>query len=44
MDSGRTGGTGVLDPAGALEAQLRRGLKHQRSGKILGREAGVEMA
>jgi hypothetical protein len=44
MHGGRTGGAGVLDPAGALEAQIRRGLKDQRGGKILGREAGVEMA
>ena len=44
MHGGRTGGAGVLDPAGAFEAQIRRGLEDQRGGKILGREAGVEMA
>jgi hypothetical protein len=43
MDRGGTGRAGVLDPRGALEAQVRRGLQHQRSGKILLREPGVEM-
>ena len=44
MHGGRTGGAGVLDPRRALEAQIGRGLQHQRSGKILRREAGIEMA
>ena len=44
MHRGRTGGAGVLDPGRRLEAQLRVGLQHQRGGKILRREAGVEMA
>ena len=30
--------------SGALEAQFGRGLQHQRGGKVLRREAGVEMA
>src|SRR5262249_5881771 len=41
---GRAGGASVLDPARALEAQIGRSLQHQRGGKILRREAGVEMA
>src|SRR5712691_8033964 len=41
---GRAGGAGILDPARALEAQIGRSLQHQRGGKILRREAGVEMA
>ena len=43
MHGGRTGGAGVLDPGRALEAQIGRGLQHQRGGKILCRKAGVEM-
>ena len=34
---------GVLDAGGRLEAQGRIGLQHQRGGKILRREAGIEM-
>ena len=44
MHGGGTGGAGVLDPRGAFEAQIGRGLQHQRSGEILRREAGIEMA
>ena len=44
MHRGRTRGAGILDPARALEAQIGRGLKHQRGGEILRREPGVEMA
>src|SRR5205085_2692756 len=44
MHGGRSGRAGVLDPGRALEAQVGGGLQHQRGGKILGREAGVEMA
>ena len=44
MHGGRAGGAGILDPGGALEAQIGRGLQHQRGGEILRREAGVEMA
>jgi hypothetical protein len=43
MHGGRAGGTGVLHPAGAFEAQVRRRLKHQCGGKVLGRKAGIEM-
>ena len=43
MDRGRTGRAGILDPGGRLEAQVGRGLQHQRGGEILGREAGIEM-
>src|SRR5258706_14057138 len=43
MDGGRPGGTSVLYPARAFEAQIRGGLKHQRGSKILGRETGIEM-
>jgi len=43
VHGGGTGGAGVLDPARALEAQVGRGLQHQRGGEILGREARVEM-
>ena len=43
MHRRRSGGAGVLDPRRRLEAQLRIGLQHQRGGKILRREAGVEM-
>ena len=39
-----TGGAGVLHPQRALEAQVRRGLQHQRGGEILRREARVEVA
>jgi hypothetical protein len=35
MHGGRAGGTRVLDPARALEAQVCRGLENQRCGKIL---------
>ena len=44
MHGGGPGGAGILDARGALEAQVRRGLEHQRSGKILRREAGIEVA
>ena len=44
MHGGRAGGAGILDPGRALEAQIGRGLQHQRGGEILRREAGVEMA
>ena len=44
MHGGGTGGAGVLDPRRGLEAQVGRGLQHQRSGKILRREAGIEVA
>ena len=43
MHGRRSGGAGILDPRRRLEAQLRIGLQHQRGGKILRREAGVEM-
>ena len=43
MHRGRSRGAGVLHPRRRLEAQLRIGLQHQRGGKILRREAGVEM-
>ena len=43
MHGGGTGGAGILDAGGALEAQIGRGLQHQRSGKILRREAGIEV-
>jgi hypothetical protein len=39
----RSGRAGVFDPRRRLEAQLRIGLQHQRCGKILRREAGVEV-
>ena len=41
---GRAGGAGILDPGRSLEAQIGRGLQHQRRGEILRREARVEMA
>ena len=44
MHRRRAGGAGVLHPRRALEAQVGRGLQHQRGGEILRREAGVEMA
>jgi hypothetical protein len=44
MHRGRAGGAGVLDPARALEAQVGRGLEHQRGSEILRRKPGVEMA
>ena len=43
MHRRRTGGAGVFDPRGRLEAQFGVGLQHQRGRKILRREAGVEM-
>ena len=43
MDRRRTGRAGVLHPRCALEAQVGRGLENQRGGKILLREAGVEV-
>ncbi len=43
MHRGGTGGAGVLHPCRRLEAQRGISLQHQRSGKILRREAGVEM-
>jgi hypothetical protein len=43
LPDGRTGGAGVLDPRGRLEAQFRVCLQHQRCRKILRRETGVEM-
>ncbi len=43
MHRGRAGGAGILDAGRALEAQIGRGLQHQRGGEILRREAGVEM-
>src|SRR5271155_5983126 len=43
MHGGGTGRTCVLDPRGALEAQIGRSLQHQRGGEILRREAGVEV-
>src|SRR5207248_9271163 len=39
----RTGGAGIFNPRGRLEAQFGVGLQHQRGRKILRREAGVEM-
>ena len=44
MHRGGTGGAGVLDPGRALEAQVGRGLQHQRGGEILRRKAGIEVA
>ena len=44
VHGGRTGRAGVLHPQRALEAQIRRGLQHQRGGEILRREARVEVA
>ena len=44
MHRGRTGRTRILDPGRAFEAQIGRGLQHQRSGEILRREAGIEVA
>ena len=38
MHGGRAGRAGVLDPRRALEAQIGRGLQHQRGGEILRRE------
>ena len=43
MDGRRAGRAGILDPGCAPEAQIGRGLQHQRGGKILRREAGVEV-
>jgi hypothetical protein len=43
VDRGRAGGAGILHPGRPLEAQVRRGLQDQRSGKVLGREPGIEM-
>ena len=43
MDRRRTGRAGILDPRRALEAQIGRGLQNQRGGKILLREACVEV-
>src|SRR5262249_37511380 len=37
-------GAGILDPGRAFKAQIGRGLQHQRGGKVLRGEAGVEMA
>jgi hypothetical protein len=42
MHGGRAGGAGVLDPARALEAQVRRGLEHQRCGKILAEKPALK--
>jgi hypothetical protein len=39
----RTGGAGVFDARGRLEAQFGVCLQHQRGREILRREAGVEM-
>ena len=44
MHGGRARRAGILDPRRALEAQIGRGLQHQRRGEILRGEAGVEMA
>src|SRR5665213_2146721 len=43
MHGGGAGGAGVFHPGRALEAQIGRGLQHQRGGEILWRKAGVEM-
>jgi hypothetical protein len=43
MHRRRTGGAGILDAGRALETQIRRGLQHQRGGKILRREARIEV-
>ncbi len=43
MHRGRAGGAGILHPGGALEAQISRGLQHQRRGEILVREPGIEV-
>ena len=43
LDRGGTGGAGILHPRGALEAQIGRGLQHQRGGKILRGKASIEM-
>src|SRR5580704_1003170 len=44
MHSGRAGRAGIFHPGSALETQVRRSLQDQRSGKILRREAGIEVA
>ena len=44
VHGGGTGRAGVLDAGGALEAQVGRGLQHQRGGEVLRREAGIEVA
>jgi hypothetical protein len=44
MHGGGTGRAGILYPGRALEAQIGRGLQHQRGGEILRREAGIEVA
>ncbi len=44
MHGGGTGGAGILDPRGALETQIGRGLQDERGGEILRGKAGVEMA
>ena len=44
VHGGGAGRAGILHPQRALEAQIRRGLQHQRSGKILRREARIEVA
>src|ERR1700721_3073292 len=44
MHGGGAGGAGILDARRRFEAQVGRGLQHQRSGKILRREAGIEVA
>src|SRR5580700_2209728 len=43
MHGGRTGGAGVLHPGGRLETEIGGGLEHQGGGKILWREARVEV-
>ncbi len=44
INRGRAGGAGILDARGALEAQRRIELQHQRGRKILAHEAAVEGA
>ena len=43
VHGGGAGRARVLDPCRALEAQIGCGLQHERCGKILRREAGVEV-
>ncbi len=44
MYRGGTGSAGVFHPRRALKTQIGGSLQHQGGGKILRREAGVEMA
>jgi hypothetical protein len=43
MHRGRTGGAGILHPQRPFEAQIRRGLQHQRGGEVLRRKSGIEV-